>query len=326
MRQFRQSEVNPVGSLPPAVGVVIPTFNRSAILMRCLNHLESQTLKNFEVIVVDDGSSDDTKMRLAEYRERAPFPLLCLKQQNQGPSAARNLGISRVNASIALLLGDDTFPAHNLLETHCNFHRAHPERETVAIGWTTWSEEGQTITPLMRWLENEGVQFAYRSLFEGTPPDWRHFWTSNLSAKTAYLRDHPFNTSFPNACMEDIELGYRLSVEDGLKMHFLANAIAYHLHPTDFDQSCKRAFVCGKAFYKFGLIWPSQQLKRPQGLLKNAILDVFTEPRVVLPFFTAVARAVTAIRCPNPLLPRAIQFHLRLGHECARAAEESHVA
>jgi len=294
--------------------------------MQCLQHLETQTVQDFEVVVVNDGSSDDTELQLNEYRARAPFPLHCLNQPNRGRSTARNHGISCVTAPIVLLLGDDTFAAPNLVETHSNFHRTHPEQEGVAIGWTPWCEQGQKITPLMRWLENEGVQFAYRSLFEGAPPDWHHFWTSNLSAKTTYLRENPFNTSFSEYGMEDIELGYRLSVEAGLKMHFLADAIATHLHPTDFDQSCKRAFFCGKAVYKFGQLWPSQRLKRPQGVLKNVILEVMTEPRVVLPIFTAVARALTAVQCPNPLLPRALQFHMLVGYERARTAEEGRAA
>ncbi|MBV5349891.1 glycosyltransferase family 2 protein, partial [bacterium] len=86
---------------------IIPTFNRSAILVRCLQHLISQTLppEHFEVIVCDDGSTDDTYEQVKAFR--APYSIVYLRQENSGPAAARNMGIRKAAGAFILFLNDD---------------------------------------------------------------------------------------------------------------------------------------------------------------------------------------------------------------------------
>ena len=76
----------------PAISVIMPTYNRRATLERALEHLEAQTVgpDALQVVVCDDGSTDDTLERLA-VRE-SPFELAVLTQPNAGPAAARNRG------------------------------------------------------------------------------------------------------------------------------------------------------------------------------------------------------------------------------------------
>src|SRR5687767_6564514 len=91
------------------LSVVVPTHNRGPILARCLECLAAQTLvdRPWEVVVVDDGSHDDTPARIAGLSDRLPFPLVYMRQPNRGPAAARNAGIRAARGRLQLFIGDD---------------------------------------------------------------------------------------------------------------------------------------------------------------------------------------------------------------------------
>jgi glycosyltransferase involved in cell wall biosynthesis len=74
----------------PFVSIVIPTYNRSAIVCDAVDNVLQQTYTHREVIIVDDGSTDDTVAQLARYKDR----ILLVVQPNRGPAAARNRGVA----------------------------------------------------------------------------------------------------------------------------------------------------------------------------------------------------------------------------------------
>lgn len=103
---------------PPRVSVVIPTFNRRAVLQRCLAALARQTYSNLDVIVVDDASTDDTTAMLAVHGdslrrpadgERHPRPALTVlrNDRNLGANASRNRGIRAASGEIVAFLDSD---------------------------------------------------------------------------------------------------------------------------------------------------------------------------------------------------------------------------
>lgn len=95
----------------PAVSVIVPTFNRANTLPRALSSILGQSLPPAEIIVVDDGSTDNTAALLSQH-----YPAVqVLHQPNRGVSAARNAGISRARGEwIALLDSDDEWLPHKL--------------------------------------------------------------------------------------------------------------------------------------------------------------------------------------------------------------------
>ena len=97
MQVHDESQVN-------SISVIIPTYNRTKKLQRALASVFAQTRKLDEVIVVDDGSTDDTHAQVVKYYPQVTY----LHQQNAGVSAARNLGIMQAKGDwIALLDSDD---------------------------------------------------------------------------------------------------------------------------------------------------------------------------------------------------------------------------
>ncbi|MBI1918589.1 MAG: glycosyltransferase family 2 protein [Planctomycetes bacterium] len=94
----------------PAVSVIIPTYNRRPLLERALRSLARQTFLDFETIVCDDGSSDDTSRLIEQWTRQAPFSLRYAYQARGGPARARNRGIALAFGEfVALLDSDDTY-------------------------------------------------------------------------------------------------------------------------------------------------------------------------------------------------------------------------
>lgn len=107
----------------PLVSVVIPTYNYGHCVAEAVESALTQTYPNVEVIVVDDGSTDDTRARLAPYGDRIRY----IYQPNAGLSAARNTGIRAARGSyIALLDSDDAFHPRKL-ELQMGYLTGHPE-------------------------------------------------------------------------------------------------------------------------------------------------------------------------------------------------------
>ena len=91
--------------MAPRVSVVIPTFNRATLVERAIDSVLGQTHSAFEIIVVDDGSTDNTSATL---RNKYSDKLVVFQQSNRGVSAARNVGIAHATGNwIALLDSDD---------------------------------------------------------------------------------------------------------------------------------------------------------------------------------------------------------------------------
>ncbi|MBI1293543.1 glycosyltransferase [bacterium] len=96
---------------PPTVSVIIPVFNGAEFLQEAIESIRAQNYAPTEIVVVDDGSTDDT----AEVVQALGADLLYAYQPNQGPAAARNFGLTLASGElIAFLDADDLWPTHKL--------------------------------------------------------------------------------------------------------------------------------------------------------------------------------------------------------------------
>lgn len=108
--------------------VVIPTYNRADLLREALDSVLAQEFKEFEVIVVDDGSTDDTESVVRSYGKRIQF----LQQQNSGPGAARNLGIKQARGKFVTFLDSDDLWFPWTLKCHYDVITDNPEASFIA--------------------------------------------------------------------------------------------------------------------------------------------------------------------------------------------------
>ncbi len=107
----------------PLISAVIPTYNYGHFVTAAVRNVLAQTYRNLEVIVVDDGSKDNTRERLAPYLDRIRY----VYQENQGPSAARNTGIRSATGEWVALLDSDDLWHPRKLELQVKYLQAHPE-------------------------------------------------------------------------------------------------------------------------------------------------------------------------------------------------------
>ncbi|MBK6982474.1 MAG: glycosyltransferase family 2 protein [Betaproteobacteria bacterium] len=235
----------------PEISVVLATYRRADTLRRTLDHLVAQDLspERFEVIVVDDGSPDETTQVVAEYAKRVPFALSYLRHENRGPGYTQNRGIERVRAPLLLLIADDIFLAPHALRTHLEHHLANPDPEVAVLGRVEQSPELTQTVFLGKW---DPFRFGDLEGLTELPPF--RFWAMNLSAKREFLVGNGMYLEHKGrggaSCLEDLELGCRLH-ERGLRLHYCPDALGRHYHVVSLDQAITRWYERGLNYGEF---------------------------------------------------------------------------
>ncbi len=236
----------------PYFSVVIPTYKRLPMLIRVLDALDAQVgAPEFEVIVIDDGSGDDTAS-VMQARDAKHHALTFQSQPNSGPGRARNRGVSLATGRYVLFIGDDTVPEPAFLAQHArSHHEAGDDPHLACLGYTGWPAD-ERVTAFMDYINDFGLQFGYKLIRDGEIVPFNFFYTSNISIDRQLLGPEPFDTTFPAAAWEDIELAFRLDAL-GLKIRYNAQAITRHYHPMTVDSFARRQYTVGRSgaiFYR----------------------------------------------------------------------------
>ncbi|MCX6340257.1 MAG: glycosyltransferase [Candidatus Aureabacteria bacterium] len=262
----------------PAISVIIPTYNRKDILQKVLDAYKDQSLpqEQFEIIIIDDGSTDGTKESVAKASQTQPN-IRYFHQPHGGPAKARNLGIEQAKGPIILFTGDDCIPDKHLLQEHLRLHK---KGEAIAVlGHIDWHPDLE-ITPFMSYI-NIDTQFSYPRIKEAPQNvPFGYFYTSNISIPKKYFElVGTFDTDFTEAVWEDVELGYRIW-KSGVRIVYNSQAITYHYHAVDIEDYIQRQLRAGKAaavLYK----------KHPE-LIDFLRLPRVTSPEVRFRFYQAL--------------------------------------
>lgn len=114
------------------VSIIIPTFNKSDYLDLTLASFCNQTYKDFEIIVVDDGSTDSTKEVVNHYKDK--IKLMYLFHENQGRAISRNVGILNSGGDYIIFNDDDRLVSPQYIQKHVNSLDFGNEK-TVVVGW-----------------------------------------------------------------------------------------------------------------------------------------------------------------------------------------------
>jgi len=203
------------------LSVVIPTYNRLPILQKCLKALETQVLSpdlaDYEVVVVDDGSTDAT----IDWLRSADLPhLRWFEQDHQGPAAARNLGVAKAQGDVIVFIDSDLVVTDQFLQAHVEaliqgqHELGHDRLFTYGSVINTCNFEQPTSEP-----------------YKLTDFSAAYFATGNVAIGRHWLEQAGlFDTRFQLYGWEDLELGVRLK-HLGLKLIKCPAAKGYHWHP-----------------------------------------------------------------------------------------------
>lgn len=297
--------------MPPlsakGVSVVITTFRRWPVLVMTLDALRGQDWPNLQVVVMDDGSGDETWDRLQQYqgRHEDQFRLTIATQENQGQGTARNNALRLVEEEFVLFLGDDIIPESGLIRAHVERHKALGEPAAV-VGFTDWYRQEMLVSPFMEMVNFEGHQFGYDHMVSGADQPFTCFYTSNISIDRTILGDDPFNPAFSSYGWEDVELGYRLSLR-GVRIVYEKTARAGHFHPTTVRSFFRRQLQVGRTHPDLLAIHPELATDRhmPPGRPPKWY-------RLAAPFAGPMVAAADALDRRRFPVPKRILHHLMM--------------
>lgn len=229
--------------------MVVPTYQRSALLRQCIESFDAQTdPPEFEVVAIDDGSRDDTARVLAKLSTDRPWLRWASQSTNRGPAAARNRAIADARGRLLLFVDDDIVAAPSLLRAHVDLHAEASDDLLAILGHVDW-HPSLTVSPFMRWLDRTGLQFAYGSwLREGpvaTPAS--AFYTANVSIARRLVDDvGGFDERFTFAAYEDTEFATRLAGR-GMHLDYRPAARAFHSRSINLRTFARRMTQVGES-------------------------------------------------------------------------------
>ena len=206
----------------PKVSVIIPTYNMSRFISDAVESVLNQTYQDYEIIIVDDGSTDGTKAIVKKHIDQCPDKVRYIYQENKGLAVARNTAIKNAGGEfIALLDADDKYCSHRL-EEGIKVIESHQHIGLVHANVTRISEEGEHILTPKR---NKRVLSGYifNDLF---------IRKADISCPTVLLRKECFDRvglfdeNLTRLGCEDREAWLRIARE--YKVEYIDEVLAYY--------------------------------------------------------------------------------------------------
>jgi glycosyltransferase involved in cell wall biosynthesis len=211
------------------VSVVVPTYNGARRIGACLGALSQQSASHaVEVLVVNDGSTDDTAQVVLRFPE-----VRLINQANAGPAAARNRGAQEARGRFLLFTDDDCVPTPDWLEAML---AAFQDDEVVGAKGAYRTRQPELVA---RFVQME-YEDRYRMMGRIRDIDFVDTYSAAY-VRERFLEMNGYDTSFPLACAEDVDLSYRMSAQ-GWKMRFQPGAVVYHSHPNTLTCYLKKKY------------------------------------------------------------------------------------
>lgn len=300
--------------------VIIPTYNRREMLEWTLLSLANQAAgtPDFEVLVCDDGSSDDTKPAALAFKGRLNLRYYFQEDRGYRVASARNLGIAAALGKICIFLDCGVVACKEFVRAHLEAH-ASAKRPAAVIGYVHGFDEkdseGHTLLSILDPLDPESsinrMKGGFPDMRESyyrkcgnelgrLPAPWVYFWTCNVSASRVEIeRAGRFDETFQSWGMEDLDLGYRLHLL-GLEFHVAWKAEAIHCpHPRDVEGNKQSDEANKVLFHKKHMDFRSEALLFCSDTVLNQLLTDFSairNRRPVVPIDPVELASLPALR------------------------------
>lgn len=254
---------------PIELSLIMPTYGRGALMEATVErYLRSAERAGAELIVIDDGSRDDTPDRLRRLAAGSSR-LVTERVANGGPARARNLAASMARGRILVFVGDDVVPVDDdFLAIHAAAHTRMPKVGHAILGKISWPNADQlAVNFVMSHIQGEGEQqFGYHAMTAYRWYDWRLFYSSNVSVKKALVPDWMaggYDASFQLAAFEDPEFALRMTLRmqenaDTFGIFYVPAAHLVHHHPYTVSSFLSRQVSAGMMAQRFLELHPSR--------------------------------------------------------------------
>lgn len=197
------------------VSVIIPTYNTGHYICQAIDSVLRQTYPHYEIIVVDDGSTDDTTARLKSYSDHITY----VYQLNQGVSVARNHGLRLADGEFVVFLDADDFVISEKLSLQVAEFKNHPGIGIVNSGWWIVDEDGSILGEEMPWKFAPHLDLLTWLM-------WKPVFPGAMMFRRAQIEHVGY---FDTTCVttEDVDLVLRLA-KAGCKAKWLKRPTAYY--------------------------------------------------------------------------------------------------
>ncbi len=210
--------------------IIVPVFNAEKTIASCLTSLQNQNFSGkFEIIVVDDGSTDNSLNVVKNFKK-----IKILKQKNSGPAVARNFGAQKASGKIIVFVDSDCVASEYWLKEMLKPFQ-NPNVAGVQGAYKTKQKEF-----MARFIQIE-IESRYERLKRIKSTDWIGSYSAAYRKKI-FLKEHGFSSDFKQASGEDPELSYKLN-KKGHQLVFNSDAIVFHQHPVSFFHYLKKKFT-----------------------------------------------------------------------------------
>jgi len=255
------------------ISVIVPAFNAKSTIGECVKAvLKQKTQEEFELIIVDDGSTDKTFEMAKKFRKAKIYV-----KKHSGPAAARNSGARKAKGEIILFTDSDCIPAENWIE---EMAKPFKEKKVVAAQGAYKTKQKSLVA---RFVQQE-IEDRYNKMKKSEEIDWVGTYSAAYRKKT-FFEVKGFDEGFPIASGEDIDLSFKLSKKG--RIEFNPKAIVYHKHPSSLLNYFKTKFFRG--YWRVPLYQ-----KHPKKIVRDSFTPQILKFQIII-FYLIVISLIASI-------------------------------
>lgn len=187
----------------PLISVVMPTYNRVDLLPRSIESILNQTVKDFEFVIVDDGSTDNSIELIQSYQSKDKRIRLIRNQKNCGIACARNRGMDAAKGKYLAIMDSDDYSEPNRLEKSLAFFKKHPDY--VAVN-SVYYEMGREAKGVNNWVPPRRWEIIYH---------FANYYTNLAMFDLEFVRQHGIRYDETLISAEDYDFWSRLWLAGG---------------------------------------------------------------------------------------------------------------
>ncbi len=187
----------------PLISVVMPTYNRASLLPRSIESIMYQTFTDFEFIIVDDGSTDESVELIKAYQQLDPRIKLIQNKKNCGISCARNRGMDAARGKYLAIMDSDDYSEPERLEKSLRFFQKHPDYTAVN---SIYYEMGREANGTNNWVPPRRWEIIF---------NFANYYTNIAMFDLAFARKHNIRYDETLVSAEDYDFWSRMWVAGG---------------------------------------------------------------------------------------------------------------